>query len=211
MHQLFVISLYFLIALFVSSALLYNLERGEKFNENEMRWYRIDENGKLEPSPFQSIVHSLWWSIVTLTATGYGDLVPITVAGKIIAGITMISGILVIALLTSIIGSNFISEWASYRRIQFHPRLNEKVDNILKEFHSSKTKGFDILRNQNEEMLETIIEIQERLSEFNPQKCNKKHKNIQIRNIEELKKSKSWKLKLKKWKKLIAHESFYKI
>src|SRR2546425_12120886 len=131
MHQLFVISLYFLIVLFVSSALLYNLERGEKFNQNEMRWYRIGENGHLEPSPFQSIIHSLWWSIVTLTTTGYGDIVPITVPGKIIAGITMICGILVIALPTSIIGSNFISEWAYHKRTQFQLRLkksNEDAD-----------------------------------------------------------------------------------
>src|SRR5436309_8227258 len=119
MYQLFMVLLYFLIVLIGSAALIYNIEHGEQFNQSEMKWYRIDVNGQLEQIPFQSIIHTLWWSIVTLATTGYGDIVPITVPGKIVAAITMICAILVIALLTSIIGSNFISEWEFHRRVQY--------------------------------------------------------------------------------------------
>jgi len=53
---------------------------------------------------FISIPHSLWWAIVTLTTVGYGDMVPSTLFGRIIASITMISGVMLFAILVSVIG-----------------------------------------------------------------------------------------------------------
>eukprot|EP01061_Rhynchopus_euleeides_P018715 TRINITY_DN30909_c0_g1_i1.p1 TRINITY_DN30909_c0_g1~~TRINITY_DN30909_c0_g1_i1.p1 ORF type:complete len:702 (+),score=16.90 TRINITY_DN30909_c0_g1_i1:102-2207(+) len=61
-----------------------------------------------EVSPYQSIFHAMWWCIATLTTVGYGDVVPNSTGGRIVAGLTMISGIFVLALPTSILGSNFI-------------------------------------------------------------------------------------------------------
>ena len=61
-----------------------------------------------EVSPYQSVFHSMWWCIATLTTVGYGDVVPSSWGGRLIAGLTMISGIFVLALPTSILGSNFI-------------------------------------------------------------------------------------------------------
>ena len=54
-----------------------------------------------QPDKFTSIPHCFWWAIVTLTTVGYGDLYPITPAGKIIAGTTMMLGIFVIAIPTA--------------------------------------------------------------------------------------------------------------
>ena len=44
----------------------------------------------------------MWWSTVTLTIVGYGDIVPLTVAGKLIATLTEIIGVFVVALLKGI-------------------------------------------------------------------------------------------------------------
>merc|ERR1712226_968818 len=62
--------------------------------------YRRLVDGDLEPgcSPFQSIVHTMYWGIQTVTTVGYGDVVPISALGKFIAGVSMVSGIISLAL-----------------------------------------------------------------------------------------------------------------
>ncbi|CEF71595.1 Potassium channel family and Potassium channel tetramerisation-type BTB domain and Potassium channel, voltage dependent, Kv family and Potassium channel, voltage dependent, Kv9 family and Ion transport domain and BTB/POZ fold domain and Voltage-dependent channel, four helix bundle domain-containing protein [Strongyloides ratti] len=59
-------------------------------------------------TPFTSIPAAFWWSIVSLTTVGYGDVIPVTVAGKLIASGAIISGVLVLALPITIIVDNFM-------------------------------------------------------------------------------------------------------
>lgn len=49
----------------------------------------------------------MWWALVTMATVGYGDLVPQTFVGKLIATLTAITGMLVIALPVAILGNNF--------------------------------------------------------------------------------------------------------
>jgi voltage-gated potassium channel len=50
------------------------------------------ENGA-QPKAFASVFHSLWWSVVTLTTVGYGDVYPVTVGGKIFTFLVLIIGL----------------------------------------------------------------------------------------------------------------------
>jgi voltage-gated potassium channel len=59
-----------------------------------------------QPEQFKSIFHCLWWSVVTLTTIGYGDMVPITVGGKIFASIVALIGIGIIAVPTGLLASS---------------------------------------------------------------------------------------------------------
>ena len=60
-----------------------------------------------EQSPFNSILHSFWWSWVSMCTVGYGDVNPATILGKTFAMIVVVVGVLVIALPVTVIGSNF--------------------------------------------------------------------------------------------------------
>ena len=59
---------------------------------------------------FSSIPAALWWAIVTLTTTGYGDVVPQTVFGRMLAGVVMVCGIMVFALLAGILATGYAEE-----------------------------------------------------------------------------------------------------
>ncbi len=60
-----------------------------------------------QPEAFGSIPAAVWWALETVTTVGYGDVIPKTLPGRIIGGITMMTGILMIALPVAIIGSSF--------------------------------------------------------------------------------------------------------
>merc|ERR1719329_818945 len=59
------------------------------------------------PSAFESIPSAFWWSIATLTTVGYGDMVPHTVAGKVIGGLTSVLGVIIVAIGIALVTINF--------------------------------------------------------------------------------------------------------
>ena len=65
---------------------------------------------EIQPENFASIPHAMWWSLATLTTVGYGDVVPMTIGGKIFGGVTMILAIGMLALPTGVIATGFANE-----------------------------------------------------------------------------------------------------
>ena len=63
--------------------------------------------GNAQPDKFGSIPEAMWWAIITLTTVGYGDVVPITIAGKLVASITALGGLVMLALPVGIIATSF--------------------------------------------------------------------------------------------------------
>jgi len=66
--------------------------------------------GHEQPNHFGSIPKALWWATITLTTIGYGDVVPITFAGKLFGGVIAILGISMAALPAGILASGFSTE-----------------------------------------------------------------------------------------------------
>jgi voltage-gated potassium channel len=63
-----------------------------------------------QPAIFGTIHGTLWWAIVTLTTTGYGDAVPITPLGRIVAACVMVCGIGVLGMLVGVLATGYAAE-----------------------------------------------------------------------------------------------------
>jgi voltage-gated potassium channel len=63
-----------------------------------------------QPDKFGSVPEAMWWAIVTLTTVGYGDVTPVTAAGRLVAGVTMVMGMIMLALPVGIVATAFSQE-----------------------------------------------------------------------------------------------------
>ena len=58
-----------------------------------------------QPEKFSSIPHSLWWSLITLTTVGYGDVYPVTLGGKLFTFVILICGLGIVAVPAGIVAA----------------------------------------------------------------------------------------------------------
>lgn len=71
--------------------------------------------GPAQPEVFSSIPATMWWGIATLTTVGYGDMVPITALGKILAGFIAIIGVGMYALPAGILSAGISEHLRDHR------------------------------------------------------------------------------------------------
>lgn len=62
-----------------------------------------------QPEMFSKYSDALWWSLITLTTVGYGDMFPVTVGGRVTALVTLALGLGIFGTFLSLIGSAFMS------------------------------------------------------------------------------------------------------
>jgi voltage-gated potassium channel len=112
--------------------------------------------GKVQPDKLGTIPDALWWSIVTVGTIGYGDVVPVTVLGKLIATGTIFLGLIMMALPIGIIATafseqihrrDFIVTWGMIARVPLFAELDAgEIGDIMQ-----------LLRAQLAEAGETIV------------------------------------------------------
>jgi voltage-gated potassium channel len=83
---------------------------------------------ELQPETFGSMPSSMWWAIVTLTTVGYGDVVPVTIPGKMFGGFIGLLGIGMIALPAAILASGFAENIRGRKQ-----EYNRHVEQFLKD------------------------------------------------------------------------------
>ncbi|KAJ3178792.1 Solute carrier 49 member 4 [Geranomyces variabilis] len=93
-----------LLVLLFSVLLFYSEQTGEWFDDKTRLWYYVN-SGKV--SPFQSIPDCFWFVLVTLTTIGYGDVVPVTLAGRILSSALMITSLFLVAFPLTMITSQY--------------------------------------------------------------------------------------------------------
>lgn len=74
--------------------------------------------GDVQPDKFGSIPRAMWWAAITLTTIGYGDVYPITIAGKIIAVMVAVAGIGLIAMPAGILAAAFSDAIMRSRKLE---------------------------------------------------------------------------------------------
>ena len=77
---------------------------------------------------------ALWWAIVTVTTVGYGNYVPVTLAGRIVATFLMIAGVGLFGTFTAFVSSYFMDHSGEIKKEQV------KLDILLKEFKELKSE-----------------------------------------------------------------------
>lgn len=102
--------------------------------------------GNVQPDKFGSVPDAAWWAIATLTTVGYGDVVPVTPAGKLFGGLIMVMGLCILALPVAIISAGFAQEvtrrdfvinWSLMSRIPMLAELDAKeVSRIMPLLHA---------------------------------------------------------------------------
>ena len=112
--------------------------------------------GKVQPDRLGTIPDALWWAIVTVGTIGYGDVVPVTVLGKLIATGTIFIGVIMMALPVGIIATafaeqihrrDFIVTWGMIARVPLFAELDAAaISDIM-----------GLLRAQVAEAGETIV------------------------------------------------------
>lgn len=113
--------------------------------------------GAAQPDKFGTIPDAMWWAIVTLGTVGYGDAVPVTAVGRLVAGLTIFVGLLMVALPVGIVATAFSNEvhrrdfvvtWGLVARIPLFSELSAaQIADVMKLLRSQKVdKGTTITR-----------------------------------------------------------------
>jgi len=76
-----------------------------------------------------SIPDGVWWAIVTVTTVGYGDLIPVTAVGRVVAGTMMVIGMTTLALFAGIVGSTLMGSVLSMREESF--RMSNYLNHVV--------------------------------------------------------------------------------
>jgi voltage-gated potassium channel len=122
--EIFVIMLFFLVFIILfSSTIMYVVEN------------------PAQPDKFSSIPASLWWAVMTVTTVGYGDIVPVTSAGKMIAGIITITGVLVLALPSAIMAAGFMEERERHKKKISLEYSQEEIRLLIQKLNSLQKNG----------------------------------------------------------------------
>jgi voltage-gated potassium channel len=110
---------------------------------------------EVQPEKFGSIPLAMWWAIVTLGTVGYGDVVPVTLAGKVVAGFAIIGGFVLIALPVAIIATAFADEvrrrdfvvtWGMLARVPLFSHLGAtEIADIMRLLRSQTIETGEIL------------------------------------------------------------------
>ena len=180
--------MFFLLTLtvLVFATLVYFAERGEEYAAEGIFSRKVDvvctdlalhthgsditgEDGSLVngcerlASPYKSIPDSFWWTMVTLMTVGYGDEVPVTGGGRLVACLAMLASVLLMALPISVIGSEFTQQWMDYKKhaAEISGRGRKAAPRFLEVCNRLKTH-LQIMDEMMRKMRDMQVDIDER-------------------------------------------------
>ena len=119
---------------------------------------------RAENTQMKTLLDALWWCIATVTTVGYGDVVPVTSLGRIMAIIYMFFGITLIAVLLAVISNNFYRK----RIDKQESKKKEQETNYLRNLIMKRLSDIELKQSE-------CIELVNKLS--SSMENNNKHEN----------------------------------
>ncbi len=124
---------------------------------------------KAQPEAFGSVPAAMWWSLVTLTTVGYGDVTPITVAGRVFGGAITVLGVGMAALPAGIIASGMADH------------LHRRRDMLREEFRAALEDGqIDLTEGRKIEKLRRELGIGREVAHSIHQEVRSRHARADI-------------------------------
>jgi voltage-gated potassium channel len=131
--------------------------------------------GDIQPEEFGSILSSFWWAVVTMTTVGYGDVIPATVSGKVIATFIMLTGVALVALPAGMLAARFTEEIRE-RKKEIDNQVMDMLDKgkIKNQHYHTLEKIADELDIETEDLIRTISYLKENRNKITCNHCGKK-------------------------------------
>jgi voltage-gated potassium channel len=114
----------------------------------------------VQPDKFGTIPDAMWWAIVTLGTIGYGDVVPVTILGRIIAAARICTGLIMVALPVGIVATAFANEihrrdfvvtWGMVARVPLFSGLNAvEIADIMRLLRAQQIEAGEVLARRGE-------------------------------------------------------------
>ena len=114
-HQLMASMFFVLVLMVIASLLMYAVEH------------------EAQPDRFRNAFSGFWWAVATLTTVGYGDIYPITVAGRLLGAVIALLGVGMVAIPTGILSSGFMEHLNNQRRATFDASDREQLKALFLE------------------------------------------------------------------------------
>jgi voltage-gated potassium channel len=116
--------------------------------------------GEAQPERFGTIPGAMYWAVVTLTTVGYGDVVPVTGVGRVLAGLTAVTGILMLALPVGLLASAFAREiqrrdfvvtWGMVARVPLFAELDAaEISEVMSYLKAKYCEADDVIVRRGE-------------------------------------------------------------
>jgi voltage-gated potassium channel len=113
-----------------------------------------------QPDKFGTIPDAMWWAIVTLGTIGYGDVVPVTALGRVVAAVTIFVGLIMVALPIGIVATAFADEihrrdfvvtWGMVARVPLFAELEATdIADIMRLLHAQQVEPGDVIARRGE-------------------------------------------------------------
>jgi voltage-gated potassium channel len=93
----------------------------------------------VEPKTFPTVWLGMWWALETVTTVGYGDVVPMGTAGRIIASFLLLGGLAFLTVIIAMITGGFVARYQRQTSAAGEDRLVQRIEQLsleLKEVHA---------------------------------------------------------------------------